>query len=381
MSTLSAESILERLLSGSRPTVAEAAELVARGDLISLGMVVGELRRRSAAAGTVSFTLDRTVDLGQACDSGCPYCAGTTPPAAPGAGAEPARERAAQAAGAPGLRQVVLQGGHRTDLPLSFYTGLLAELRHANPGVARVAFSPSEVLTWAQAANHPAAAVLAELQAAGLDAMLAAGGEALPARRPEHRRLLAGPWPEWEAVIAAAGELGIPVIAPVPFGLGESPRERAEYLLRLQRLQEQTGAIAALLPFAPAVAPPQPGEGDELRLADAGDLAPAASPAPAELMATGHEYLRMVALCRLLVPGVAHVSASPMTQGAKVAQVALACGADDFGGTQEQFELAELAAGRVGPMTAPEFARLIRDAGFRPALRDAGFRTVGEFGE
>lgn len=348
------ERILRRLLAGERPTPAAAIHLAEHAEFVSLGLVAQALEARVNPERLATFVVDCTIVYSNVCQPNCPFCAGTVTREDPRAFTLSAADLVAQVgeAVAAGARQIILQGGHRIDLPFGYYTGLLAAVKAAYPQVELIAYSPTEIMVWNAWFQRSTRALLTDLQGAGLDVLLAGGAEAVTSRAPEHRALLRGPWAEWFDVVHRCHDLGIPVVATFPFGLGETARERVGHLYRVRAVQERTGqggrppAFRALVPF----------------------------PAAPEAV-TGHEYLRMVALSRVLADNIPIIQASPLTQGLKVAQVALDCGANDFGGTHLQHGQAELAAGRVGAMTPAELIRLARDAGRVPARRDARYQV------
>lgn len=365
------DALLHRLLAGDPPTLDEAVWLAERADFLQLGMAAQMLEARVNPERLVTFIVDQTIVYSNVCQPDCPFCVGTVTRDDPRAFTLSAEELVARvgAAVAAGARQIILQGGHRRDLPWPYYTGLLEAVKAAYPRVELAAYSPSEVMLFSACFERTHREVLAALQAAGLDILIAGGAESLPSRARENRTLLRGPWQEWLDVIHGCHELGIPVVATVPFGFGEAPRERVGHLCRLRAIQGRMGerggapVFRAVVPF-----PAAPAEADERLLlagAEAGVLEPA----------SGHEYLRMVALTRLLCDNIPVVQASPLTQGARVAQVALDAGANDFGGTHLQYGRAELAAGRIGVMTPAEFIRLARDAGRVPARRNARYQV------
>lgn len=369
------DEILHRVLAGSRPTPDEAIHLAEHADLLQLGMAAQTLEVQANPERLSTFIVDRTIVYSNVCQPNCPFCAGTVARDDPRAFTLSAEDVVAQVGAAvqAGARQIILQGGHRLDLPWSYYTGLLAAVKAAYPQVELAAYSPTEIMVFNTWFRHTTRAVLADLKAAGLDVLLAGGAESMPSRAPENRALLKGPWNEWFDILHRCHELGIPAVATFPFGLGESARERVGHLYRTRAVQARTGqtgqapVFRALVPF-----PAAPVDPDELLKRVGAGQEP---PEPV----SGHEYLRMVALSRVLAENIPVVQASPLTQGAKVAQVALDCGASDFGGTHLQYEQAELAAGRVGPMTAAEFIRLAKDAGRVPARRNAAYAVQERF--
>ncbi|HYG60088.1 MAG TPA: radical SAM protein [Symbiobacteriaceae bacterium] len=347
LSFMDSGEVLKKALAGERPFPDEAVHLCNEGSLLDLAMAAREVARRHSPDGQVGYSVSRTVRYSNVCQPQCPFCAGTVTADDPAAFTKTADEVVAEVAeaAAAGATQIVLQGGHRIDLPWSYYPGLVRAIKDRFPDIQVLAYSPTEIMVFNVAYQKRTSEVIGELQAAGMGALLAGGSQTLPARAPEYRALLRGPWNEWFDVVHRCADAGIPVIAPFVFGLGETAKERVGHLYRVRAVQERTAmakkpAFAALSVFT---------------------LSPDA--------ATGHEYLRMLALARVLVPTIPHVQSGFVSQGAKVAQVALDGGASDMGGTHMEFAQAELAAGRVGAMTAAEMERLIREAGRTPVER------------
>mgnify|MGYP000064531928 CR=1 FL=1 len=343
--------ILMKALAEQRIRPDEAACLSQRASLLDLAAAAGELVRRVNPAGEVGYTVNRTVVYSNVCDPQCPYCRGTVTRDDPRAFTltpEEAASRAAEAA-AQGATQIILQGGHRTDLPWEYYLELVRTVKERLPQVQVMGFSPTEITVLRFPHEKSICQMIGDLKVAGLGAMWAGGAPSLSSRILEYRRLLKGPWETWLEVVQGCAKHGIPMVAPFVFGLGETHHERVNYLFRLREVQAVTTGDGA--PVFRSLA---------IFNLDAGPDFPPVS---------GQEYLRMVALARLLVPNIPHVASSFLYHGAKVAQVSLDGGADDMGGTQLEFDRAELAAGRVGAMTAAEMERLIRDAGRVPVRR------------
>lgn len=394
---------------GLRLSPDEAIQLVERAELPLLGLVAREKAAQRKPGNQVSFLVDQTIVYSNVCQPDCPFCHGTVTADDPRAFTLTPEQVVAQAAPAvaAGAQQIILQGGHRIDLEWEYYLNLIRALKEAYPGLAIAAFSPSEIMVfnaWLQRSTH---AVMAELQAAGMDLLLSGGAEALGwIRQKENRILLQGPWNEWFDVLHRAHDLGIPVVGTVPFGLGETAQQRVGYLYRMRSVQSRTGeksgrgVFQSVVPLHAGSAPAlgtalARGSGwPDLQLPprESGTATTGASGAPGATDAagggeqagapegpTGYAYLRMVALTRLLVDNTPHVQASFVTEGAKVAQVALDGGADDLGGTQYQFEGVELAAGRTGRMTQDEVIRLVRDAGRVPVRRSPTFDLLERF--
>lgn len=372
LSFFDADALLARALAGAKLFPDEANYLCAEGPLLGLGMAGREISRRLHPDGRVGYTVSRTVVYSNVCQPNCPFCTGTVTRDDPAAFTRTTAEVVAEAdrAVAAGATQITLQGGHRIDLPWEYYTGLVRAIRQRHPHVQILAYSPTEIMVFTVAYQMRTSAVIGELKEAGMGGLFAGGAETMRTRAPEYRALLRGPWNEWFDIVHRCVDARLPVVAPFVFGLGESARERVGHLFRVRAVQERTAnaghpAFRALTLFTPDASPP----GTERTVTIEGEEVRTTTDGAADRPVTGHEYLRMVGLARLLLPQVPHVQASFVSQGAKVAQVALDGGADHLGGTHLEYEQVELAAGRIGPMTAAEMERLITEAGRLPDLR------------
>jgi len=317
--------LLAKALRGEKLFPDEAIHLCAEGDLPTMAAAARSMAGRVNPGGRVGYAIRQTVVYSNVCQPNCPFCSGTVMLGDSAAFTRTADQVVAEVkdAVARGVGEIVLQGGHRIDLPWEYYTGLLRAIRAQFPAVVLYAYSPTEIMVFNVLYQKRTAQVIGELAEAGMTALLAGGSEAMPTRAPEYLALLRGPWAEWFDVVHRCADVRIPVVAPFAFGFGETPRERVGHLYRVRAVQERTGqagkpAIAALSVFSPSGAAPD-------------------------------EHLRMVALARVLVPGVPHV------QSGVGAVEALQTGAD------------ELAVSL--PATAAEVEGLIRAAGFAPYLR------------
>lgn len=351
------DTILERVLRGEKPFPDEAIHLAAAGDLLPLAMTAARLARHHNPEGKIGYAVSRTVIYSNVCQPNCPFCTGTVTRDDPAAFTRTAEQVVAEVAEAvdAGATQIFLQGGHRIDLDWDYYPGLVRAIHERFPAVQIFAYSPTELAVFNVAYQKRSSEVILELKEAGMGGLFAGGAETLQTRGPEYRALLRGPWSEWFDIVHRCVDAGLPVVAPFVFGLGETPRERVGHLYRVRAVQDRTATAGK--PAFTAMAVFTLPEG-----------LPSAEAEP-EPPPSGHEYLRNLALARVLVPNIEHVQSSFVSQGAKVAQVALDGGADDLGPTHLEFEQAELAAARVGRMTPEEMERLIREAGRTPLRR------------
>jgi cyclic dehypoxanthinyl futalosine synthase len=249
----------------------------------------------------------------------------------------------------------MLQGGLNPALDLGFYEDMLAAVKR-RADVCLHSLSPAEVLYLAEKSGLSIVECLRRLRSAGLDSLPGGGAEILVdevRRRVSPRKITAG---GWFAVMEAAQGLGMKTTATMVYGLGETVHQRVEHLLRIRELQDRTGGFTAFIPWS---------------------FQPNRTRIPLRA-ATGVDYLRMVALARLVLDNVPHVQAGWVTEGPDVAQLALSFGADDWGGVLME-ERVVRATGVSYAVTKEQVIRLIAETGMTPAQRTTQYEIVREF--
>ncbi|MBI2875238.1 MAG: dehypoxanthine futalosine cyclase [Firmicutes bacterium] len=354
--------ILDRAIAGHRLSLQEGALLLEKGDLLSVGLAAGRVRKLRHPGGVVTFVADRNINFSNVCTSGCRFCAFYRPAGHPEAyvlSYEAVHRKIAEAVEA-GATQILMQGGLHPGLRLSWYVGLLKGIKDRFP-VHIHSLSPPEIVHLAVLEAIPIPRILVLLREAGLDSLPGGGAEILAdrvRRRISPRKI---GWREWIGVMREAHRLEMRTTATMMFGHLETPRERILHLDRVRRLQDETGGFTAFIPwsFQPR------------HTALAGKVRQPAS---------ALDYLRTLAVSRLYLDNVPNLQVSWVTQGAKVAQVALAFGANDFGGTMLEENVVR-AAGVTFRMGSAEIVESIRGAGFHPAQRDTNYRIIRYFHE
>ena len=255
-----------------------------------------------------------------------------------------------------GGEQLLLQGGHHPDLRLEFYTTLFRELKRLYPKLKLHALGPPEVahITKLEGSTHYQ--ILKALKDSGLDSLPGAGAEILNDRV---RRLISKgkcSGREWLDVMRAAHKLHITTSATMMLGHVETLYERFEHLVWLREVQSEKPADAkGFLAFIPW---PYQDKGTLLsRIKGVNNNV------------TGEEYIRMIALSRLMLPNIENIQASWLTVGKEVAQLCLYAGANDFGSIMIEENVVS-AAGAPHRFTADGIQQAIREAGFEPQLRN-----------
>jgi len=336
----------EQLASGERLTFAEARPLWDL-DLLTLGRAADAVRRRLHPEGRVTYVIDRNINYTNVCVSGCRFCAFYRPPGAPGGYVldwqtltEKLRELGDQ-----GGSGVLLQGGLNPDLTLAYYEKLVSFVHGFGLGVH--GFSPPEIFFLSRQTGLSLDEVIRRLMAVGLTSIPGGGAEILVDRVRRQISPNKCTSAQWLAVMEAAHAQGLKTSATMMFGHLETREDRLEHLLKIRELQDKTGGFTAFIPWTY-----QPG-GTALQGQALGAV----------------EYLRTLAVSRLVLDNVEHLQVSWVTQGPKVAQIALKFGADDFGSTMLEENV--VAATGVGfRLSRDEIETLIWQSGYQPRVRD-----------
>ncbi|SHE85315.1 cyclic dehypoxanthinyl futalosine synthase [Desulforamulus putei] len=350
------EEILAKAVAGHRLSVEEGVALLNSSDLIALGAAADAVRQRMHPENRVTFIIDRNINYTNICSCKCRFCAFWREP-----GAEDAyvitREELYQKIDetvAAGGTELLIQGGLHPDLGLDYYVELLKGIKERYD-IHIHSFSPPEIWHIARKEGLSLREVLLKLQEAGLDSLPGGGAEILDNRV---RRAISPEkitWEEWMEVMTTAHSLGMKTTATMMFGHIETAEERILHMVRVREAQDKTGGFTAFIPWS--FQPKNTELGGET--------------------ASGVEYLKTLAVARLMLDNVKNLQASWVTQGAKLAQVALRFGANDFGSTMLEENVVR-AAGVTYRVPLKDILHCIRDAGFRPAQRTTDYRIIRE---
>ncbi len=337
---------------------AAALDLLNSGDLLTLGKSADEIRRQLHPDNMVTFVVDRNVNYTNICDSKCSFCAFYRTKDAADAyilTCEQIYEKIAELVAQRGT-QLLMQGGLNPDLKIDFFEELFREIKKRFPTVQNHSLSPAEVTCIAVNSALTLDETLLRLKNAGLDSIPGGGAEILV----DEVRSSISPkkigWKQWGEVMLKAARLGMPTTATMMFGSSEKPEDIVEHLFRVREIQDQGGSFTAFIPWSY-----QPGN-TEL----------------GGITATGIDYLKVLALSRIVLDNIVNIQASWVTQGAKMASVALFFGANDLGGTMLE-ENVVAAAGCSFCMSQEEMITLIHGAGFRAAQRTTAYSIIREY--
>jgi cyclic dehypoxanthinyl futalosine synthase len=350
--------LYDRALKKEFLTKEEGSFLFQHAPLTELMQVANELRKSQVPHGKVTWQIDRNVNTTNVCIANCKFCNFYRIPGHPDSYITDidTYKRKIEETFRWGGDQLLLQGGHHPELGLSFYTTLFRKLKSLYPTLKLHTLGPPEIAHICKLGKISHHDALVELKAAGMDSLPGAGAEILVDRV---RRLISKGKcgaQEWLDIMASAHQLQITTSATMMFGHVETLAERMEHLIRLRDVQSRKPAGAkGFLAFIPWTFQ----DVDTLLTRIRG----------VHNLTTPEEYIRMIAISRIMLPNVKNIQASWLTVGKQTAQLCLHAGANDFGSIMLEENVVS-AAGAPHRFTARGIQAAIREAGFDPQLRN-----------
>jgi cyclic dehypoxanthinyl futalosine synthase len=350
--------LYEKALNFEFLTAEEGLHLFKEAPLTELMYVADELRKKQVPHGKVSWQIDRNVNTTNVCIANCKFCNFYRIPGHAEAyitDMDTYRKKIRETLQWGG-DQLLLQGGHHPELGLDFYTKIFREIKNEFPDIRLHTLGPPEVAHITKLEKSTHTEVLKALKDAGMNSLPGAGAEILVDRV---RRLVSNGKcgaQEWLDVMAAAHQLNITTSATMMFGHVETLEERFEHLIKLREVQAKKPADAkGFLAFIPWT------------FQDVDTLL--AKIRGVQNLTTGDEYIRMIAISRIMLPNIKNIQASWLTVGKKIAQICLHAGANDFGSIMLEENVVS-AAGAPHRFTYKSIQEAIKEAGFEPQLRN-----------
>ncbi len=339
-------------------SVEEGMKLFHHAPLSELMYIADELRKKQVPHGKVTWQIDRNLNTTNVCVANCKFCNFFRIPGHPEAyitDMDTYRVKIAETIQYGG-DQLLLQGGHHPELGLDFYVNTFKAIKAEFPDIRLHALGPPEVAhicKLEKASHHD---VLKALKEAGMDSLPGAGAEILIDRV---RRLISKGKcgaDEWLAIMHEAHKLNITTSATMMFGHVETIEERFIHLVKIRDVQAMKPASAkGFLAFIPWTFQ----DVDTLLTKIRG----------VQNLTTSDEYIRMIALSRIMLPNIKNIQASWLTVGKQTAQICLHAGANDFGSIMIEENVVS-AAGAPHRFTYKTIQDAIREAGFVPQLRN-----------
>ncbi|MHB9129796.1 MAG: aminofutalosine synthase MqnE [Armatimonadota bacterium] len=352
----SLQPIADKLQRGERLSFDDGVTLFSSRELLQVGWLAQRAGHRLHGP-RVSYIVNRHLNPTNICRLRCPLCAFSRSAGEPGAYCLSVEEvlQAAEAYRAHHPAEFHIVGGLHPDLPFSYALELLSGLRTRFPAVSLKAFTAVEIDHWATVGHMSIGECLQALRQAGLDGLTGGGAEIFS---PRVRHIIC---PEkitgehWLAIHAEAHQLGIRTTATMLYGHIETLEERVEHLLALREQQDRSGGFLAFVPLAY-----HPG-----------------NTALGGQETTGRDNLLTIAVSRLLLDNIPNIKAYWVMLGVKIAQIAIAFGANDLDGTVMEERICHMAGGDAPQaLSEADLRRLILDGGGEPVRRDSQHRLL-----
>jgi FO synthase subunit 2 len=363
---------LDRALSGKDISVDEAIALFdSTGLEMNLAMMVADELRRRTVGDSVTYVVNRNINFTNVCIKQCGFCAFSRDFREEEGYLLPTEEivrRAKEAAGL-GATEVCIQAGLPPKMDGRLYADICRAVKKELPGMHIHAFSPEEVQYGAVRSETPVPEYLKELKEAGVGSLPGTAAEILD----QNLRDVISPGrisvQDWVAVIRQAHALGIPTTSTIMYGHVETSRHKAEHIALLREIQKETHGFTEFVPlsFVHTEAPMYShGTVPNIRAG-----------------ADGNEVIKMHAVARIMLNNhIPNIQVSWVKEGARMSQLLLAAGANDFGGTLINESISTAAGAQHGQLMKPkEIRQLIRSAGRTPAQRSTTYRILKVFSD
>lgn len=349
------DDIQSKILDGGRLSAEEGLRLFEHPDLLDLGLLANQVRQSLHPTNIVSYIIDRNINYTNFCVAKCDFCAFYAD-----LGSEDGYILSKDVISAKiqetydlGGTQILMQGGLHPKLKIDYFEDLFQFIRDKFPTIRIHALSPAEISYIAKISKLSLHDTLIRLKASGLASIPGGGAEILVDEVRKDLNAYKTKSAEWLHVMETAHKMGMKTTATMMFGHIESNAHRIEHLVKIRELQDHTQGFTAFIPWTF-----QP---DNTKLGGE--------------KTTAHDYLKTLAISRLMLDNIPNVQVSWVTMGAKIAQIALQFGGNDFGSLMIE-ENVVAAAGVQFRMSLKEMRRIIEAAGYEPHQRDMEYNLI-----
>lgn len=323
-----------------------------------------EIRQRINRGNVVTWLIDRNVNITNICKVKCSFCNFCRTKKSKDAYITTIEEyrKKIEELFALGGHQLLLQGGLHPDLGLNFYISLFKQLKKEFPALRLHALGPAEVYYLSKKEGKPIEYVLKSLINAGLDSLPGAGAEILSNRVRKKVSPAKCSADEWLEVMKVAHQLGLITSATMMFGHVETIKERLQHLLLIRELQSRKPQnVPGFINFAL-----WPIQLNGTRLEKKHNIK----------KVTPTEYIRMLAISRIILDNIPHIQPSWLTVGKEIAQVCLHAGADDMGSIMIEENVVSAAGAKNTTIAIDEMKQMITESGFIPRMRNQKFELI-----
>jgi len=358
--------ILDKALKGERVNLEETIALFESDEVEKMGHVANILMERKHPEPLTTFVIGRNVNYTNICDVYCRFCAFYRRPGSEEGYVLPTETilQKIQETMDVGGTEILMQGGTNPNLPFSYYTDLLKEIKTHFPDITMHSFSPAEIMKMKEVSDGLSLEeVLRQIHAAGLDSLPGGGAEILDDRTRRKISRLKGSWRDWMDVMQTAHKIGMNTTATMVIGFGESMEERALHLMRVREAQDECiqnqYPSEGFLAFIPWTFQP-----DNTNLK--------------KERQTPEAYLKTVAISRIVLDNIKNLQSSWVTMGPEVGKLSLRYGCNDFGSTMIEENVVS-SAGATYKVNIEAILSIIREAGKIPAQRNTKYDILRVF--
>ncbi|MBE0341400.1 dehypoxanthine futalosine cyclase [Paenibacillus sp. 28ISP30-2] len=357
--------ILDKALRGERLNLEDTVALFESDEVEKIGHAANKVMNRMHPDPIKTFVIGRNINYTNVCDVYCRFCAFYRRPGSDEGYVLPdevifQKIKETQEVGG---TEILMQGGVNPNLPFSYYTDLLKAIKERFPDITMHSFSPAEIHKMKEKSGLSMEDTIRAIHEAGLDSLPGGGGEILDDRTRRKISRLKGSWRDWMDVMQTAHKVGMNTTATMVIGFGELMEERALHLLRVRDAQdeciENKYDSEGFLAFIPWTFQP-----DNTNLK--------------KERQTPEEYLKTVAISRLVLDNIKHIQSSWVTMGPEVGKKSLYYGCDDFGSTMIEENVVS-AAGATYKVNIESILQLIRETGHVPAQRNTRYDIIRTF--
>ena len=358
------DEILEKAVAGVRLTAEEGLVLYESDDLEKLGQAANKVMERFHPEGIATFVIGRNINHTNVCNVYCRFCAFYRSPDSKEGYVLSNEEifRKIQETLDVNGTEILMQGGVNPALTLEYFEDLLRQIKQRFT-IHMHSLSTIEIEQMHKQTGLSYEEVLQRLHTAGLDSLPGAGAEMLVDRIRQKISKLKGSWRDWMDVHQAAHRIGMSTTATMVIGFGETHEERILHMLRVREAQDEciqngwnSPGFLAFIPWT------FQSENTNMK----------AEPVTAD------EYLKNLAISRLMIDNIKNFQASWVTMGAEVGKRSLSFGCNDFGSTMMEENVVSAAA-CTHKVNIDLILRLIREAGKIPAQRNTKYDTLQIF--
>ena len=359
------DQILHKALNGGRLDLQDGLTLFDSDEIEKIGHAANQMMLKFHPDPITTFVVGRNINYTNVCDTYCKFCAFYRPPGSGEGYVLPDGEvykKIQETVDVDGT-EILMQGGTNPDLPFSYYLNILKGIKQRF-NIHMHSFSTAEILKMKEVSGLPLDEVVRQLHEAGLDSLPGAGGEILDDRTRKKISRLKGSWTDWIEVMKSAHRNGISTTSTMVIGFGELMEERVLHLLRVREAQDECVQNGYPSPgfLANIVWTFQP-ENTNLRV---------------DKKATPEDYLKTLAISRLMLDNVPNFQSSWVTMGPEIGKLSLEYGCNDFGSTMMEENVVS-AAGTAYKVNISSITQLIREAGKIPAQRNTRYEILRVF--